>query len=204
MAGLRPAGRPVAHSERRDLLLDACAEVVRRHGVEAVSMESVAQAAGVSRPLLYKHFPNRDAVLAALFRREAAAVHRRLARRVAAACDLESMFDELVGGALEVCATDDVLLRLLEAGVRTASLAAEQRARDARTARAFAGRAVAELGLEPDDALQLVAMLLTLVPDVLRRWLRAPTPERARLLTRTYRTIVRGALAEAGRGQVAD
>src|SRR4029077_12078764 len=39
-------------------------------GVSACTLEAVAQAAGVSKALAYKYFPNREALLVALIRRE--------------------------------------------------------------------------------------------------------------------------------------
>src|SRR5262249_19750467 len=55
--------------ERRDALLDAAVEIVTSGDVAAVSMEAVAERAGVSRPLVYKHFANRSELLAAVYRR---------------------------------------------------------------------------------------------------------------------------------------
>ena len=46
--------------------------------MHVVSMEAVAERAGVSRPLVYKHFANRDELLAAAYRREASKLHQDL------------------------------------------------------------------------------------------------------------------------------
>src|SRR5881398_3845018 len=75
----------LARADRRDALLDATAELVAAGDIEAVSMEAVAERAGVSRPLVYKHFANRSEVLAAVYRREATLLHRELAAEVDAA-----------------------------------------------------------------------------------------------------------------------
>lgn len=64
--------------DRRSLLLDAAARVVAASHPGVSSMERVAVAAGVSRPLLYKHFANIDELLIALYRRETAAVGREV------------------------------------------------------------------------------------------------------------------------------
>ena len=65
-------GGRLQSSARRDALLEAAVALVRTKGVQVVSMETVAERAGVSRPLVYKHFANRDEILAAAYRREAA------------------------------------------------------------------------------------------------------------------------------------
>lgn len=55
LAPKRPYLRP---PERRRQLLDATGAVVRRDGLAALTMVSVAAEAGVSRRLVYNHFPD--------------------------------------------------------------------------------------------------------------------------------------------------
>ncbi len=62
-------------------------------------MEAVAERAGVSRPLVYKHFANRGELLAAVYLREATLLHRELAAEVGAAETVEGMFRTLIRGA---------------------------------------------------------------------------------------------------------
>src|SRR5215210_6602114 len=90
----------LAHSERRGALLDVAADLVTRGDIESVTMETVAERAGVSRSLVYKHFANREDLLAALYEREAALLHDELAHAVEAATTLEEMFRALIRGAL--------------------------------------------------------------------------------------------------------
>ena len=93
-------GDRVGRAERRELLLDAAAALVRAGDAESVSMEAVAEQAGVSRPLVYKHFANRDELLGELYRRAAAQLHDQLTADVLAAGSLEDGFRALVHGAL--------------------------------------------------------------------------------------------------------
>jgi AcrR family transcriptional regulator len=46
-------------------------QLILSGGVEAVSMETVADRAGVSRPLVYKHFASKNELLTGVYRREA-------------------------------------------------------------------------------------------------------------------------------------
>jgi len=62
--------------DRRHQLLDAAAQIIVEHGTAALSMERPAGEAGVSKALPYKHFDNSEDVLAALYRRETAALGR--------------------------------------------------------------------------------------------------------------------------------
>lgn len=66
------------HGDLRRALLRAAEEALERAGPAALSLREVARAAGVSHNAPYRHFPDRDALLAALaaegFRRLAAAL----------------------------------------------------------------------------------------------------------------------------------
>src|SRR5579864_9099669 len=88
-------GVRLARADRRDVLLDAAAELVATGDIETVSMEAVAERAGVSRPLVYKHFANRIDLLAALYQRESALLHNELSAAVTAADSVAEMFRAL-------------------------------------------------------------------------------------------------------------
>ncbi|MBZ8133126.1 TetR family transcriptional regulator [Afifella sp. IM 167] len=79
----KPMRRPRADSVRnRDRLLQAASEVFRTRGGQA-TLEGVAREAGVGIGTLYRHFPTREALFEAVYRREAdqlAELSERLAR----------------------------------------------------------------------------------------------------------------------------
>jgi AcrR family transcriptional regulator len=56
--------------QRREQLLDAALSVILEQGYGGVSIEAVARAAGVTRPVVYDHFPNLGRLLHALIERE--------------------------------------------------------------------------------------------------------------------------------------
>jgi AcrR family transcriptional regulator len=56
--------------QRREQLLDAALGVIVEQGYEGVSIEAVARTAGVTRPVIYDHFPNLGTLLQALIERE--------------------------------------------------------------------------------------------------------------------------------------
>jgi len=58
--------------QRREQLLDATLTVILEHGYSGVSIEAVARSAGVTRPVVYDHFPNLGRLLHALVEREEA------------------------------------------------------------------------------------------------------------------------------------
>lgn len=55
---------------RRPLILDAALEVYVERGYRGTSMQAVATAAGVTKPVVYECYPNKDELLLALLDRE--------------------------------------------------------------------------------------------------------------------------------------
>lgn len=61
-----PARRRLSAASRRELLLAAALEEFGRRGFHLTQMEHVATSAGVSKGLLYQHFPSKDELFAAV------------------------------------------------------------------------------------------------------------------------------------------
>lgn len=57
-------------AERREQLIDAALTVILEHGYGGVSIEAIAREAGVTRPVVYDHFPNLPRLLHAMVERE--------------------------------------------------------------------------------------------------------------------------------------
>ncbi|MGW5780913.1 TetR/AcrR family transcriptional regulator [Streptomyces sp. NPDC003863] len=62
-----PPRRRLSPAERRAQLLDVAAQLFAALPYDEVRMEEVAERAGVSRALLYQHFPNKRDLFAALY-----------------------------------------------------------------------------------------------------------------------------------------
>ncbi|MDO4613887.1 MAG: TetR/AcrR family transcriptional regulator [Actinomycetaceae bacterium] len=56
--------------QRREQLLKVARQVFASHGFEGASMEEIAQAADVSKPVVYEHFGGKDAIYAVVVDRE--------------------------------------------------------------------------------------------------------------------------------------
>lgn len=195
-----PSSTRLSAGARRDQLLDAAAVLLGAGAPEDVTIEVVAERCGVSRPLVYKHFANRDEMLGALYRREAHRLDAELADEVGRASTVEAMFAALVRGALRAADERGHLFSLLRAaGGSSRQVRREQRQRDERTFAAFLGRAVSELDLDPRRGPAVVSLLLSLIDPLLAQWRQDPTPERAQRLEDAYLTIVRATLADLSR-----
>jgi AcrR family transcriptional regulator len=57
-------------AQRREQLIDAALAVILEQGYSGVSIEAIAREAGVTRPVVYDHFPNLGRLLHALIERE--------------------------------------------------------------------------------------------------------------------------------------
>src|ERR1700760_1857479 len=60
----------LAPEKRRGQLIGGALSVTVEQGYEGVSIEAVAKVAGVTRPVIYDHFPNLGSLLRALIERE--------------------------------------------------------------------------------------------------------------------------------------
>jgi AcrR family transcriptional regulator len=168
--------------------------------IERVSMESVADRAGVSRALVYKHFANRGELLSAVYERESAHLHASMAAKVEQAGTLEDMLRALVEGALAAQASRGATFAALAAsGSRPPQQRSIQRRRDAQTLRFFTRRAVAELGLDEPVARTALDVTLSTIPVVLSQWRQRATAAHAADLADIYVSMTIGGLKALSR-----
>ncbi|MFT7622112.1 MAG: AcrR family transcriptional regulator [Myxococcota bacterium] len=65
--------------ERRAQLIDVGRGVLAQHGYEATSVEEIARAAGVSKPIIYEHFGGKEGLFAVIVDREMDLLVQRVA-----------------------------------------------------------------------------------------------------------------------------
>lgn len=65
--------------ERREQLLDVTLDLIAESGWDALGIEAIARRAGITRPIVYRSFPNLQLLLVALLRREDAHTRSMLA-----------------------------------------------------------------------------------------------------------------------------
>ncbi|MFD7512062.1 TetR/AcrR family transcriptional regulator [Streptomyces sp. NPDC059853] len=114
----RPRGTRLPRRARRNQLLGAAQEVFVAQGYHAAAMDDIADRAGVSKPVLYQHFPGKlDLYLAlldqhceALLRsvRQALASTQDNKERVAATMDAYFDYVEHEGGAFRLVFESDL------------------------------------------------------------------------------------------------
>jgi len=115
-------------AERRVALLDAAVRVIRREG-DHVAMDDIATEAGISRPILYRHFGDVSGLYDAVARRFSDELYARLMRRIDEVPSGRALLHRQVVTFLAFVADDPNLYRFL---VRRAP--ARQRSRPHRNA----------------------------------------------------------------------
>jgi AcrR family transcriptional regulator len=83
-------------AERREQLLDAMMEIVAEQGFPAVSIQSVAQRAGISRPIVYEHFGDLPGLLKALVKREMARALAQVSETALGEMTADDPFEQLL------------------------------------------------------------------------------------------------------------
>jgi AcrR family transcriptional regulator len=102
--------------QRREHLIDAALEVILERGYARISIEAIARAAGITRPVVYDHFPNLNRLLHAVIEREERISLEQLAHVVPEDPDGERPRDLLAGGVerfLEAVITRPATWRLI-------------------------------------------------------------------------------------------
>src|SRR5919201_4849472 len=69
--------------ERREAILDAALEVFARRGYNGSSIDEIAQAAGISKALIYEHFPSKRDLHLSLLEAHVQEIFERLAEAAA-------------------------------------------------------------------------------------------------------------------------
>jgi AcrR family transcriptional regulator len=102
--------------QRREHLIDVALEVILERGYARVSVEAIARAAGITRPVVYDHFPNLGRLLHAVIEREERISLEQLAQVVPTEPDHQEPGDLLTAGVrrfLEAVASRPATWRLI-------------------------------------------------------------------------------------------
>src|SRR4051812_29187927 len=187
----------LARADRREDLLDATLALVASGDVDGVSMEMVADRAGVSRALVYKHFANKAEILTALYERESTRLHNELSSEVVAAPTLEDKYRALCHGSLAAAkARGQVFDGLRSAAGMNKQIRKVQRDRDRETAAAYVRMAQREIGAAPEVAEPVTALLLGAIAPMLNLWHSRPTDGYAAELEDAFMCLVVGTITE--------
>ena len=95
--GLSARGTRLPKTARRKQLLRAAQEVFVAQGYHAAAMDDIAERAGVSKPVLYQHFPGKLELYLALLDQHAASLVERVREALASTTDNRQRVEATVG-----------------------------------------------------------------------------------------------------------
>jgi AcrR family transcriptional regulator len=168
-AEAKPARMP--RSERREHLLDVAAQLILDKGIEAVTMEGVAAAAGVSKGLGYAYFDNSSALLRSLLEREVVALNTRVSTAFLEATDFEGRLRATIHAWFEHTMERGILMgRLLEAAHNDGPHVEARNAYNRFNEQWWADLAERELGVPNGRGQIATAIILAGLLGVVQRW----------------------------------
>lgn len=103
---------------RREQLLDTAVAVVRTEGADGLTLVTLAEAAGVSRPIVYDHFGTRPGLLLALYRRLDERHRAAIARALQDAAPTADEVARVISAAYFACAIDMPELGAISAALK--------------------------------------------------------------------------------------
>jgi len=163
----------ISNGEARDSLdariIDAAADCVIAFGVERVTLAEIARRAGVSRPTVYRRWPDTQAILAALL---TARITNSLNEVAVDGTDRKAIVKRMVGMA-ERLRDDEVIMSVLSSAPALAMVYIYQRMGTSQQIllEVLAGAlatAQADGSVRPGDPRQLAAMCLLIVQSAIQ------------------------------------
>ncbi len=161
--------RRMTKAARREQLLDVAGVLVAEEGLDALTMERVAERAGVSKALPYTHFANADDLAVAVYRREIAD-HRRRVRdglskpgHEASRAGFRAFFET-------VKARQMLFSRLMTPTHAPGTLHDQQLAYQDENEHYYAHRYRERLGVTDDTALIAACIMLASLQGTVRAW----------------------------------
>jgi len=170
--GVQSAGRVrLSRDERRSQLLDAAREVFVSSGYHAAAMDAIALRAGISKPVLYQHFPGKLELYLALLDAGAEALEAAVRAALASTDDNHERVNATIRAYFAFMADPDSTFRLVFESDLTGEQAVRERVDAATQACTVAvSEVIAEdAGLDREAAV-LLAAGLTGAAQVAARW----------------------------------
>src|SRR3954463_5536864 len=187
----QPARKRLSAEDRRAAILDSALEVFSRRGYNGASIDEIATAAGISKALIYEHFPSKRDLHVSLLERHTQDIFVRLAQTADTKDPGEVRLRNGVNAFLEWAETHRDAFRLLFRDTFEPDVAAVLDRLQNQATGAIAALMAAEPGLQGEDdldlALSIEAMAQQLsggVQSLAIWWQQHPDVERAWLVDR--------------------
>lgn len=166
MVAIEPRAKP---PRRRDQVLSGAIELFRTRGFHAVGIDEIGAAAGISGPGVYRHFPNKNSLLVAIFDAVAVELLDGAERILSAIDDDRQALIELVEFHVDFAVANRSIIAVYYQEQR--NLPESDRRRVRRTQRAYLNHWAALVGrLHPamsgDEALAVVQAAIGVITSI--------------------------------------
>ncbi|MGH3718099.1 MAG: TetR/AcrR family transcriptional regulator [Pseudonocardiaceae bacterium] len=168
-----PRGVRMPRDERRAQLLAAATDVFVNNGYHATVMDDIAERAGVSKPVLYQHFPGKLELYLALLEHHTDELVHRLREAIEATHDNRQRVRNAVGAYFDFVDSDDEAFRLVfESDLRNQPPAQAVVERTYKACvQAIAQAVAADAGLDADRAWLVAVGVVGISEHSARYWL---------------------------------
>jgi AcrR family transcriptional regulator len=195
----RDARRRLPRTERRTLIVRSAREAFAQRGFQATSLNSVARGAGVTKGLLYHHFPSKSALFVGVFEEEAGELLQRMRAAQETGPSVEDQLRATIDAFFTYVQERPFAPRLLfrEPDLEDTVIAAHQRL-DRKLVSLLVDLMGADATLLSDDpdrdtALEVFAQMVRTGLDGLTAWWQAhPAVERSALVERAMQLVWSG------------
>jgi AcrR family transcriptional regulator len=195
---VRRRGTRLPRPARRTQLLGAAREVFVAHGYHAAAMDHIAERAGVSKPVLYQHFPGKLELYLALLDQHAEELLRRVREALESTTDNKQRVAASVAAYFDFVDSDGEAFRLVfESDLRNEPAVRERVERSLeQCVEAITATIAADTGVSAEEARLLSVGLAGLAEVSARYWLasdgRVPKDRAVRLLAALAWRGIRG------------
>lgn len=174
---LRPRGQRLPRSARRAQLLEAAQAAFVESGYHAAAMDDIAERAGVSKPVLYQHFPGKLELYLALLDERAGELEASVVGALASTTDNKERVYATVAAYFDFVAREGSAFRLLFESdlIHDPSVAGRIDGVLNQCAEAFAEAIAEDTGMSSADALLLAVALTGMAQVAARNWVALDT-----------------------------
>jgi TetR/AcrR family transcriptional regulator, fatty acid biosynthesis regulator len=157
----RKRAKRMAPEARREHILDAAVGLILANRHSSCTLEQVAEAAHISKPLIYKYFPNREDLMKAVLERELKELRGRGLDAIPKDMPVERIIRLTVERSLKYYFERGPIIRLLTTDPAVADLVkADNREQRAKTLDYFIARHMKGTGIPRDVAVIAVTMVM--------------------------------------------
>jgi AcrR family transcriptional regulator len=190
--GLADTRPRLSASERRQQLLEVAGEMFAEHGYHGASMEQLADAAGVSKPVLYQHFSSKQDLYLAVVRDAVTEMEAVVRKALEGTEDNRARIHSSIAAYFDFVQTRRFQLLFGSGELADAAVREEVDGAERRIAAAIGTLIASDAGLSGPAARYLASAVRGLAMEGARWWVEHPGVDRDEAVDLLARLVWRG------------